>query len=81
MGRISDVNSIIVPAQSANLSEHVYNTIYAGTGGCSVVINGVSVNMAASSSVDIKIKTISGGVGCFLLGEKLNVVLGSPTVY
>jgi hypothetical protein len=79
MGKINDVYSVIVPAQSPNFTAHTYSSIYGGSAGCTAVINGVSVSVGATSSIDINIRTLSGTVtGCFLLGDNQNVYLGSP---
>ena len=77
MPRISDIHSIIVPAQSPNLSAHTYTEIYGGSAGCTIVINGVTVNVANSSNIAITIRSVSGGTGCWLLGENKDVYLGS----
>lgn len=74
---INDAHSIIVPATSPNLSAHTYTEIYAGSN-ATPTINGVSVTMAAGSSIKIKIKSISNGTGCFLLGENMNVLNEGP---
>ena len=79
MAKINDIHSIIVPAQSANLSAHTYSEIYGGTGGCTVVINGVTLNVAESSNIAIWVNSVSGGTGCYLLGELQDVVQGSKT--
>jgi hypothetical protein len=77
MPRINDIHSIIVAAQNANLSAHTYTELYGGTGGCTININGVVVNVADSSTIGIAIRTVSGGTGCYLLGENKNVYEGS----
>ena len=77
MPRINDIHSIIVAAQNANLSAHTYTELYGGTGGCTININGVVVNVADSSTIGIAIRTVSGGTGCYLLGENKDVYLGS----
>jgi hypothetical protein len=77
MANINDIHSIIVPAQSPNFTAHTYTEIYGGTGGCAIVLNGVPMNISDSSSISIKIKSVSGGTGCYLLGENNNVVDGS----
>ena len=77
MAKITDIHSIIVPAQNANLTAHTYTELYGGTAGCSVVINGVAINMGSSSSIAIWVNSISGGTGCYLMGEKQNVFQGS----
>jgi hypothetical protein len=80
MSRINDVHSIIVPAQSPNMTAHTYTEIYGGTGGCTIVINGVTINVAESSNIAINVRTVSGGTGCWLLGENKDVYLGSTTL-
>lgn len=71
MPLLNDIHSIIVSAGSANFSAHSYTEIYAGSASTPVV-NGVSVSMAAGSSIKLKITSISSGTGCYLLGEKIN---------
>ena len=78
MPRINDIHSIIVAAQNANLTAHTYTEVYGGTGGCVININGVTVNVAESSTIGIGVRSVSGGTGCYLLGENVDVYLGSP---
>lgn len=80
MPRISDIHSIVVPAQSANLTAHTYTEIYGGTGGCTINVNGTSIAVAESSNIPIWIRSVSGGTGCYLLGENINVFTGSPNL-
>lgn len=80
MPRITDVHSVIVSATTANLSAHTYNEVYGGTGGCVIIVNGVSINVAESSNIPVWIRTVSGGAGCYLLGEYKDVYYGSPNV-
>ena len=77
MANISDIHSIIVPADSPNLTAHTYSEIYGGTGGCTIVVNGVTINVADSSNIKLWIRSVSGGTGCYLLGENQNVLQGS----
>jgi hypothetical protein len=77
MANINDVNTIIVSATSANLSAHTYTQVYGGSAGCTATINGVSVSVGANSNLNIVVNSISGGSGCYLLGEKINVFQGS----
>lgn len=82
MANITDVHSIIVPAQTPNLSAHTYNEIYGGATGCTMTLNNVSVIVGAQSNIKIWVRTISGGTGCYLLGENQNVLQGmSSTNY
>jgi hypothetical protein len=80
MARISDIHSIIVPAEAPVFSAHAYTEIYGGTAGCIIVVNGITVSVASSSNIPLQIRTVSGGTGCYLLGEQLNVYRGSPIV-
>ena len=77
MAKISDIHSIIVPAQNANLSAHTYTEIYGGQAGCTIVVNGTTLSMGSSSSIAIWIRSVSGGTGCYLMGEEQNVIQGS----
>jgi hypothetical protein len=81
MPLMNDIHSLIVPVDSANFTAHSYTEIYCGVS-TTVVINGVTVNMAPASSIKIKINSISGGTGaCYLLGETIDNRTGSPYVY
>ena len=80
MPRISDIHSIIVPAETPNLAAHTYTEIYGGAPGCVININGVVINVASSSNIPIWIRSVSGGTGCYLLGENKNVFGGSPNL-
>lgn len=80
MARNNDIYSIIVPAASANLTAHTYTEVYGGDAGCTIVLNGVSVDVGAASSIGLYIRTVSGGSGCFLLGDPIDVYTGSPNL-
>ena len=77
MAKINDVYSVIVLAQNANLTAHTYTEIYGGSVGCSITVNTTSVNIGPSSSISIIINSVSGGVGCYLLGDNKDVYQGS----
>ncbi len=78
MAKINDIHSIIVPANAPNLTAHTYTEIYGGASGCTMMLNGVvGVAIGASSNVGIWVRSISGGTGCYLLGENQNVTQGS----
>lgn len=79
MAKINDIHSIIVPAQSPNFTAHTYSEIYGGPAGCTIAINGTVVSIASSSNIAIWVRSVSGGTGCWLLGENKDVYLGSPT--
>ena len=57
-----------------------YTEIYGGTGGCTIAVNGVTVNVGESSNISIWVRTVSGGTGCYLMGENQNVVQGSTSI-
>lgn len=80
MAKISDIHSIIVPAQDANLTAHTYTEIYGGSTGCSINVNGTTLSMGGSSSIAIWVRTVSGGTGCYLMGENQNVIQGSTII-
>jgi hypothetical protein len=72
MAKIFDIHSIIVPAQTPNFTAHTYSEIYGGILGCTVTINGTSVSVGAASGFNILVRSISGGNGCYLLGDNQN---------
>lgn len=80
MAKINDIHSIIVPANAPVFSAHTYTEIYGGSAGCTAVLNGASVVIGGSSSISIWVRTISGGTGCFLLGENNDVIQGSTSL-
>jgi hypothetical protein len=80
MPKLNNVHSIIVPAQTPNLTAHTYTEIYGGSAGCTVNINGTLVSIGPQSSISIGVRSISGGTGCFLLGENQDVFLGSTNL-
>ena len=80
MAKINEVHSVCVPAEQANLTAHTYTEIYGGPTGCTMTVNGRVLNMGGSSSIFLGVNTISGGVGCFLLGVEKDVVNGSPNL-
>lgn len=80
---LNDVHSIVFPATSAataSFSAYTFTEIYAGAA-ATPVINGVSVTMAAGSSIKLVIKSVTNGTGCFLLGEKVNTLAQDPNIY
>lgn len=72
-----NIFSKIVPAEAPNFSAHTYTQIYGGSLGCSPTINQIPINIGPSSSINIAIRTISNGSGCFLLGHNIDVYTGS----
>jgi|LakMenE18May11ns_1017448.scaffolds.fasta_scaffold9959298_14 hypothetical protein len=79
MAKINEVHSVIVPANAANLTAHTYSELYGGPSGCSIVLNGLTMNMGGASSIYININSVSGGTGCYLLGVNKDVILGSTS--
>ena len=80
MASISDVHSIIVPAQSPNFTAHMYTEVYGGSAGCTMVLNTRLISVGAGRSIKTWVRTISGGTGCFLLGENQDVYQGSTSL-
>lgn len=80
MAKIDDIHSIIVPANTPNLTAHTYTEVYGGTAGCTAVINGTSVAVGPASNIDIWVRSITGGAGCYLLGENKDVTGGSTSL-
>ena len=80
MANIGSIYSVVVAAGDANLTAHTYTEIYGGSAGCSIVINGTTVAMGAASQINVAVNTVSGGTGCFLLGDNKDVYVGSPNL-
>lgn len=80
MTNIYSLPSIIVQAQTPNLSAHSYTQIYGGSAGCSMTLNGVNITIGAGNNLNVSIRTISGGAGCFLLGQNKDVTQGSNRI-
>tara|TARA_R110000772_G_scaffold17946_1_gene49765 strand:+ start:17412 stop:17672 length:261 start_codon:yes stop_codon:yes gene_type:complete len=75
----SGVFSIIHLSTNADFANYRYYQVYAGAGGAPV-INGVAVTMAAASTLDISIKSISSVAGIYVLGDKKDVIDGAQTL-
>jgi hypothetical protein len=71
---------IVDAADSPDLILNRYGAIYGGAAGCSVTLNGTYLDIAPASIVVLRVKTISGGSGCYLLGVRSDVVLGSTSL-
>lgn len=80
MPKFNNVYTIVVPAQSPVFSAHTYSEVYGGNAGCSVVLNGTTMTIDAGSTVSLLVRSISGGTGCFLLGDNNDVYQGSSSV-
>jgi surface protein len=81
MSTTNGLNQFLVPAQDAFLYQLFYNKVYGGNTGCTVVINGTTVQIGANSSIDIFVDTISGGTGCLVSGDRPNVYGGDSNQY
>ncbi len=80
MPLLNDIHSIIVPISGASFTAHSYTEIYAGAG-ATPVVNGIPITMSAGSSIKLKVFSATGGTGCYLLGEKINVLAQDPNIY
>lgn len=78
MPKFNNIYSIVVQAQNPVFSAHTYSEIYGGISGCTAIVNGTSMNIGSSSTVSVLVRSISGGTGCFLLGDNNDVYNGSP---
>jgi hypothetical protein len=72
--------SIVIPAESADVTKHYYSEVYGSNSGCTITINGQEINIGKESSINIKVGSVSGGVGCYLLGHNRDVFTGSPNL-
>lgn len=71
--------SFIASASTADFNNYIYTEVYAGAD-ATPTINGVVVTMAAGTSIEIKVKSISATPNVYLLGEKINVANGSSNI-
>ncbi len=69
------IYSFIHSASTANTTAFTYSQVYASIA-ASPTINGQLVPMAAGSSLDINVNTISATIGIFVLGERASVGMG-----
>ena len=70
------MNKVIHLSTSADTSTYMYTQVYAGVQG-TIVLNGTSVTIAAQSTIDIQVLSITGTAGIYVLGFKK--VGNSPT--
>lgn len=68
----NQIYSFIHPAASANTSAFTYSQIYAASA-VTVTINGIAVSMAAGTTLDMSVNTISATNGVYVLGEKISL--------
>jgi len=73
------IYTIIHAAASADTVNYKYYQVYAGVA-ASPTINGVTVTMAAASTLDISVSSISATANVWVLGEPINTRNGSPTL-
>ena len=79
MSYYTGVASIIHLSTNADTTNFTYSKVYAGAGG-SPVINGVTVVMAAGSTLEIIVKSISSVAGIYVLGHKAQVFTANPNL-
>lgn len=77
MANINDIHSVIVQANNPVFSAHTYTEVYGGSAGCTMNLNGTIVNVGPQSSLKIWVRTLSGGTGCYLMGENNDVIQGN----
>lgn len=70
---------IIHAAGSADLNNYRYFQVYAGAT-ASPTINGTVVTMAAGTSIDVYVRSISNTADVFVIGEPKNAVDGDITL-
>lgn len=70
---------IIHEAAAADLTNFAYFRVFAGAN-ATPTINGTVVTMAASSTIDVYIRSISATANVYVIGEPKNAVEGSPTL-
>ena len=71
--------SIIHLSASADTTSFVYTQVYAGSG-TTIEINGVSVVMAAGSTLNIKVKSIGADANVSVLGNPIVVYAIDPNI-
>lgn len=79
MGFKSGVYSVIHASADADFANYMYYEIYASAA-ATPTINGVVVSMGASSTLPIILKAISSTANVYVLGDKIDVTNGSPTL-
>jgi hypothetical protein len=72
-------NSVIHLSTAADLTGFTYTQVYAGAG-ATVTINGTSVTMAAGSTIDVRVKTITGAASVYVIGSPINVLKQDPNL-
>jgi len=77
---LNNVYNIVVEADKSNLNHHVYREVYGGPSGCIITVNGVTFPIMPSTTIHIKVNTVSGGCGCYLLGVRKDVITVDPNL-
>jgi hypothetical protein len=66
---------------AASFTAFTYYQVYVGTAGGTAVVNGITMNLAPSSLINMVVRSLSSVTGdIYLLGDKINVSYGSDTV-
>jgi len=65
------INSIIHTATLADVTGFTYSKVYAGAA-ATPTINGTVTTMAAGSTIDILVRSISPTANVFVIGDKAN---------
>lgn len=78
--KINEVHSIRVEANNPQFDKHIYTELYGGVSGCSITINGQPIVMCGSLSININVKSASGGIGCYLLGVGREATYADPNL-
>lgn len=73
------IPTIIRESANADLSNEYYMQVYAGAN-ASPTINGTTVTMAAGSTLDIIVQSISSTANVYVLGVKKNVIEGGGNI-
>lgn len=83
MSTNNQINGFVIPANKANVYNLIYTGVDGGRIGCdiNININGVDVQVGSGSTIDILIKTVSGGFGCYLYGDYPDVYGGVNTPF
>lgn len=73
------IYSIIHEASNADFVNYSYYQVYFGVDS-TITLNGQIVNLAATMTIDIPVKSISPTPNVYLLGDKKDVTTGSLTL-
>tara|TARA_R110000772_G_scaffold186122_1_gene297319 strand:- start:331 stop:564 length:234 start_codon:yes stop_codon:yes gene_type:complete len=64
-----EINNVIHAAANIDVTGNTYTQVYSSAA-LSPVINGVTVSMAAGSTITLQVKTISATAGVFVIGSQ-----------